>query len=305
MKQEEIEKIQEKRIRIFSRLRLKNIFPGEWESIYNGDGIEFADIRQFEPGDNSRDIDLLALVQSGEELIIERVETRQLRVYVWADYSSSMQQFPEMLFPQKSLISDIAAGLIIFSALKIYSPVGFCPFGLVKKKFFPPRTGEEHCREIIKWITKEENLHFRVSSGVERDLAILSQLSQSRSIIFLISDFKQKFFEDDFTGFLSKIAGKFDFIPVVVRDPLEKSGKLERTVRIKVQSSDESAKSEEIFLTPKTLEKMQEISRKHIQHLALNFRKLNIEHLVLDSASIDECHKLFSDFFQARKKTML
>ena len=147
-------------------MKLRNIFPGEWASVYKGEGMEFAGTRSFEPGDNPRNMDFLTLVQSGEELVIDRVETRRLRVYCFADYSGSLQYFEHMLFPKKPFIRDIAIGLILFSAVKVYSPIGFYPFGLVKSKFFPPRMGEGYCWEILNWLSDEENPHPYTSSGV-------------------------------------------------------------------------------------------------------------------------------------------
>lgn len=302
MKQDELKRLKERKFQLFSKLKLRSVFPGEWQSVYKGDGIEFAGVRPFEPGDNPRNIDFLNLVQSGEELVIERVETRQLRVYVWADFSGSLQLFEAMLFPHKPEIRDTAIGLILFSAVKIYSPIGFYPFGLEEKKFFPPKMGEGYCWDILNWLSDGNNLRPYASSGMEKVLMSLSQLAQPRNIVFFISDFRQKFFNGDFTGILRKTVSKFDFIPVVVRDPLEENVSLSLPVRIKVQSSSRRGEAEEIYLTPDILRKMQEVSREHLLNLERNFKKLNIEHLVLDSASIDDCCQAFSNFFRARKK---
>lgn len=110
---EDYRQFRESKIQLFSRIKPKNIFPGEWESIYRGEGIEFAGIRPLEPGDDLHDLDLHTLVQSGEEEIIERVVERQMRVFVWADFSGSTQRFDEALFPHKPEIKDIAIGLLL------------------------------------------------------------------------------------------------------------------------------------------------------------------------------------------------
>lgn len=303
MKPEEIRRLKERKIQIFSRLKLRNIFPGEWESIYKGEGIEFSDIKPFEPEDDVRDLDLLTLAQSGEELAIQRVVERQLQIYVFADFSGSMQRFEGMFFPHKPDIRDIAVGLIIRGSAKIYSPAGFYPFGLVKKKFFPPKMGEGYGQEILDWIIEEENLHPYASSGIGAVLMSLLQLAQPRNMVFFISDFKQMVFEKDFTGLLRRATSKFDFIPVVIIDPLEKGFELKRSTRITVRSSSERGKREEIYLTPKLLQKMQEISKNHLFHLKNNFKKLNIEEVVLNSPDIDDCCRVFSNFFHSRKRT--
>lgn len=305
MRPENLKGLKEKKIQFFSRLKLRNIFPGEWESVYKGEGVEFADIKPFEPGDDLRDIDLHALVQSGEELVVQRVVERQMRVYVWADFSGSMQRFEEMLFSQKPEIRDIAIGLILFSAVKLYSPIGLYPFGLKNGKIFPPKIGEGYCQEILDWLSDEKNLRPFASSGIETALRSLLEFAQPRNMVFFISDFKQKIFEENPASLLRPAVSKFDFIPVVIRDPLEKEGCLKRSVRIRVQSSSEGGEKKEVYLTTEILQEIQRISRAHLQNLERNFKKLGIEHLVLDSSSVDECLRVFSNFFQARKRTKI
>jgi uncharacterized protein (DUF58 family) len=105
---EDFRRFRGSKVKLFSRIKPRNIFPGEWESIFRGEGIEFAEIKPFEPGDDLRDLNLHALVQSGEEELIQRVVERQMRIYVWVDLSGSMHRFEEMFFPQKPEIRAIA-----------------------------------------------------------------------------------------------------------------------------------------------------------------------------------------------------
>lgn len=139
MEPEDFKKFRKSKIHLFSRIKLRNIFPGEWESLYGGEGIEFSKIKPFEPEDDARELDLHTLLQSGEEEVIERVVERQMRIYVCADFSGSMRRFEEMFFSQKPEIKDVAIGLLLFSASNAYSPVGFCAFNQEIKKFFPGR----------------------------------------------------------------------------------------------------------------------------------------------------------------------
>jgi hypothetical protein len=115
------ERFKSSKLQLFSRLKLKNIFPGEWESVYTGEGIEFAASKPYEPGDDLRDLDLQTLVQSGDEEIILRAVGRQRHIYLWVDLSGSMQRSPEMFYPGKPEIRDIAVGLLAFSARSAYS----------------------------------------------------------------------------------------------------------------------------------------------------------------------------------------
>ena len=217
---ETADQLKDRIVSFVSRLKLANVFPGEWESVFKGEGIEFSESRAFEPGDNPRDIDLFTLAQSGNEETILRDETRQMQVYAWADFSSSMQRLNEMIFAHKADIRNTAIGLILFSAVKLYCPIGFYPFGLQSPKFFKPKTGDNHCLEIMEWALKENGQNVS-SFGVEMALASVLDRATPKNMVFFLSDFKQKIFDEDFTSRLAPMAAKFDFIPIVILDPLE------------------------------------------------------------------------------------
>lgn len=298
---EDFKQFRESKIELFSRIKPKNIFPGEWESIYTGAGIEFAAIKPFEPGDDLRDLDLHTLVQSGEEEIIQRVVERQMRIFLCADFSGSMQRFEEMFFSQKPEIKDIALGLLLFSACNAYSPVGLCAFNKEIRRFFPARPGERYCWEILNWIIDQEYKGSMAPADIQNTVSFLIERASPESLVFFVSDFKDQAFQGDFTALLRPVVKKFDFVPVVIRDPLEKEALLKRSVRITVQDS-EGDKNAEIYLTPQKLTEIQEISARHLLGLEQNFRKVGIDHVVLDSPLTEDCYKVLLGFFQARRK---
>ncbi len=302
MEPEDFKQFRQSKIQFFSRIKLKNIFPGEWESIYRGEGIEFAAIKPFEPGDDLRDLDLHTLVQSGEEEIIQRVVERQMRIFVWVDFSGSMLRFEEMLFSQKPQIKDIAIGLLLFSACNAYSPVGLYAFNKEMRRFFPARSGERHCWEILNWMIDQECKGSMAPADIQNAVSFLIERAFPQSLVFFVSDFQDQAFEGDCTALLRPVAKKFDFVAVVIRDPLEKEASLKRSVSITVKDS-EGDKSAEIYLTPQKLREIQEISARHLLDLERSFREVGIEHVVLDSPSIEGCYKVLSGFFEARRRT--
>lgn len=302
MGQEEFKRFRRSKIQLYSRLKLKNIFPGERESIYTGGGIEFAAIKPFEPGDDLRELDLHTLVQSGEEEIIQRVVERQMRVFVWADFSGSMQRFEEMFFSQKPEIRDIAIGILLFSACNAYSPVGLFAFNNEMRRFFPARSGERYCWEILTWMMDQEYKGPTAAADIQNAISFLIEGASPQSLVFFVSDFQDQAFEGDFTTLLRPVAKKFDFVPVIIRDPLEKTASLKRSVSITVKDN-EGDKDAEIYLTPQKLIELQEVSARHLFALERNFRKVGIEHIVLDSSSIEDCYQVLSGFFEGRKRT--
>ncbi|MFC1875496.1 hypothetical protein ACFLY3_05065 [Chloroflexota bacterium] len=302
MEQEEYSKFKQSRIQLFSRLILKNIFPGEWGSIYIGEGIEFANIKPFESGDDLRDLDLLTLVQSGEEEIIQRSVERQMKIFIWADLSGSMQRFEDMFFSSKPDIRDIAIGQIVFSAHNTYSPVGLCAFDKEIKCFLPARSGEEYCWEIMDRVIDQDYKGILVSADIQNAISFLIERAFPQSLLFFVSDFKDQIFEEDFTHLLRPVAKKVDFIPVVIRDPIEKDASLKRSINIAVKDNEGDG-STEIYLTPLKLQEIQEVSARHLLHLEWNFRQVGIDHVVLDSPSINNCYQVLSGFFEGRKRT--
>jgi uncharacterized protein (DUF58 family) len=302
MGQEDFKQFRQSRVQLFSRIKLRNIFSGEWESIYKGEGIEFAEIKPFEPGDDLRDLDLFTLVKSGEEEIIQRVVGRQMKIFIWADLSGSMRRFEEMFFSSKPEIRDIATGLLVFSAFNAYSPVGLCAFDKEIRCFLPARSGENCCEEILGRIIEQDYKGIPVSADIRKAISFLMEKVSLQSLVFFVSDFKDQAFEGDFTALLRPVAKKVDFIPVVIRDPLEKGASLKRSVSIAVKDNEVDGNAE-IYLTPRKLEEIQEVSTRHLLRLEWNFRQVGIEHVVLDSPSIDDCYQVLSGFFEGRKRT--
>lgn len=301
MKQENFKKFKERRFEFFLKLRLKNIFPGEWKSIYKGAGIEFADKKPFEPGDDLRRIDFQTLAQTGEEKVIQREVERQLKIYLWVDFSGSLQKFEHCFFSSKSEIRAVATGLLLFSSQNIYSPVGFCAFSEDIKKFFPAKRGEQYCWEILKSFVEEESKEIKTEANFHQAFSFLVKSIPIQSMIFFISDFQDRIFEGDFTNLLQPVVAKFDFIPVIIQDPLEKFLSIKRSIRIKVIDSEGLAE-QELYLTPKKLKEIQEISKIHLLNLEHNFKKLGLDHLVLSFSSSDFCQRAFYEFFQTRKR---
>jgi uncharacterized protein (DUF58 family) len=299
---EDFSAFRKSKIEFFSRAKLRNVFPGEWSSLYSGEGIEFSKIKPFEPEDDPRELDLLTLAQSGEEEVIERVVERQMRIYVCADFSSSMRSSEGLFFSRKPEIKDLAVGLLLFSAWNAYSPVGFFAFNHESRKFFPARSGESHCWEILEWIIEEEYGGSSAPADVGQALSFLTERAAPQSLVFWISDFHDRVFEGDLSEFCRPAVKKFDFIPVVIRDPLETTAVLERSARISLNDSGGEKKTE-VYFTPRKLKEFQDASAKHLSGLEVNFRNLGVEPVVLDSSSVQRCQDVFSDFFQRRKRT--
>lgn len=288
------------RIQLYTRLKMKNIFPGEQESIYTGDGIEFAAIKPFEPGDDLRDLDLHTLAQSGEEEIIQRVVGRQMQVFAWADISGSMQNSQAALFPAKREIRDNAIGLLLFSAWNAYSPAGLCAFDQEIVHFFPARAGESYCAEMMDWVLNLDDRNPR-RADMAKALAFMDEKVYPQSLVFFVSDFQDPVFDGDFSELIKPAAKRFDLIAVVVRDPFETRAAVTRSVILSVDD-DEGRGTTSLYLTPRTLREIQTVSAGRLAHLESVFRHVGIDHVVLDSPSLEQCYETLSGFLQSRRR---
>jgi uncharacterized protein (DUF58 family) len=293
--------LKQSKIQLYSRLKLKNIFSGEWESVYTGEGIEFADIKPFEPGDDLRDLDILTLVQSGEEEIIRRMVGRQMRIYIWVDLSGSMRRYEDMFFSSKPDIRDIVISLILYSACNIYCPTGLCIFDNEIRSFLPAKYGQNYCDSILSIILDHDYINNSLPVDIPKALSFLMQKVYKQSMVFFISDFKDQFFENNFTDILRPIVKKVDFIPVIIRDPLETNIPIRRAITVSVEDNEGNNK-EDIYLTPQKFEEIQEVSAKHLSHLKWNFKLMNIDHIVFDSPSINRCYQVLFNYFEIRHK---
>lgn len=296
------ERFRSRRLPLYSRHKLKAIFPGEWSSIYTGAGIEFATSRPYEPGDDLRDLDLKSLVQSGDEEIIEREVARQRKIFLWVDVSGSIKRSREMFFARKVEVRDIAVGLLVFSAWGAYSPVGLCTFDRDVRQFFPARFGESYCEEIVDWFLNHGDEGEGQQTDVASALVYLDRVVLPQSLVFFISDFQDAAYEGEFSGLFRSAARKFDFIPILIQDPLETTTILAHSVTLTL-CGDESKGCAEIDLTPRRLAQMQRAAAQHAEHIEQEFKEIGLELVRLDSPDIDHCFRILSGFFLARRRT--
>ncbi|MBU4304720.1 MAG: DUF58 domain-containing protein [Candidatus Omnitrophica bacterium] len=211
-----IEKI--KRIEIKTSRMVTDVFGGQYHSVFKGRGMEFDEVREYQPGDEIRSIDWNVTARMGHPFVKKFVEERQLTVMLLMDASGS-----SYFGTQNQLKSEIAAELcavLAFSAIKNNDRVGLIIFSDRIEKFIPPRKGLRHVLRVVR----EALYHKPEGKGTDIRLALeyLNQVIRKKAVCFLISDF---FSEDKNEGLLQlKITNKrHDLIAVTVTDPAEQA----------------------------------------------------------------------------------
>ena len=196
-----------------SRL-VNTVFAGEYHSVFKGRGMEFDEVREYDPEDDIRDIDWNVTARMGHPYTKKFVEERELTVIFLVDASSS-GQYGTRGTTKSGLIAEICA-LLAFSAVKNHDRVGLLVFSDQIEKFIPPKKGRLHVLRVIREILSFRPKHR--ATDMNTALKALNDAVKKRATVFLFSDFLSENYEK-----LLKIAfKKHDIVAVVVEDPTEK-----------------------------------------------------------------------------------
>lgn len=202
-----------RRIEIRTKKLVNELFSGEYHSTFKGQGMEFEEVRQYEPGDDVRLIDWNVTARMGLPYIKKFREERELTVILLIDVSSSGQ-----FGTRDSFKNDTAAelgALLAFSAIKNNDKVGLIIFTDQIEIFVPPKKGRAHVLRIIR-----EILYFKpVGKGtnIAAALEYFNKVIRRKSVVFLVSDF----LSEGFTKPLQIANNKHDIIAIKVSDPRE------------------------------------------------------------------------------------
>lgn len=174
-----------RRIEISTSRLVTDVFAGQYHSAFKGQGIEFDEVREYQPGDDVRTIDWNVTARTGKPHIKKFVEERELTVMIMVDVSLSCR-FASINMLKSQLAAELAA-VLAFSAIRNNDKVGLIIFTDKIEKFIPPRKGISHVLRVIR-----EVLYFEPegrSTDIVNALEYLNKVSSRKNIAFVISDF--------------------------------------------------------------------------------------------------------------------
>ena len=204
---------QVRQIEIRTKGLVNQVFSGEYHSVFKGRGMEFSEVREYQFGDDIRNIDWNVTARFGHPFIKIFEEERELTVMLMVDLSGSLI-FGTVEKTKQQVAAELSA-ILAFSALKNNDKVGLILFTDKIEKFVPPRKGRSHVLRIIR-----EVLSFEPegkSTNLKAALEYLNSTIKKRSIVFLLSDFMDTGYEK----ILRIIGKKHDLIGVVLNDKRE------------------------------------------------------------------------------------
>jgi uncharacterized protein (DUF58 family) len=204
---------QVRRIEIRTRHLVSDVFGGEYHSVFKGRGMEFAEVREYTPGDEIRSIDWNVTARLGHPYVKLYREERELTVILLVDQSAS-----EAFGTQRRLKSELAAevgALLALSAVTNNDRVGLVLFTDRVEHTVPPAKGRRHVLRVVREIL------YRPPQGRGTNLALaldhLSRTQKRRAVVFLLSDF----FASGYERSLTVASRRHDVVALRLRDPRE------------------------------------------------------------------------------------
>ena len=205
---------QVRRIEISTRGLVNEVFSGEYHSVFKGRGMNFAEVREYQYGDDIRSIDWNVTARNGSPFVKIFEEERELTVMLVVDVSAS-GDFGSRERLKGEVAVEICA-LLAFSAIKNNDKVGLIIFSDRIEKFVPPRKGRRHVLRVLR----ELLYHRPVGRGTDITGALeyLTHVQRKKAVTFLVSDFR----DDGFDKALAVAGRRHDLIAVRLGDVRER-----------------------------------------------------------------------------------
>ncbi len=279
-----------KRIEIISRKTSKEILAGEYHSAFKGRGMEFAEVREYDTGDDIRFIDWNVSSRMGRMYVKQFVEERELTVILAIDLSASLGFFSGVK-SKKEIAAEISA-IVAFTAMLNNDKVGLLLFTDQVERFIPPKKGKSHLLRIIREILQFEPQGKKTS--IHNGLVYLNKVIKKRAIVFLISDF----IDSEFDMPLKISSRKHDLIAVNISDSRELD--VPDSGMFLLQDSETGEDFFVDFSAAETRKGFAEILKQKRRTLDDIFKRYGVDVVAIDHES--EYDRPLFDFFLKRKK---
>jgi len=202
-----------RRLELKTRGLVETAFAGQYRSVFKGRGMNFEEVREYQPGDEVRTIDWNVTARLGHPFVKKFTEERELTVMLVVDVSAS-GAFGSVNLSKRELAAEVAC-VIAFSAIRNNDKVGLLLFSDHVEMFIPPKKGRIHTLRLIR-----EILFFEPrgrGTVPARALHYLNRVLTRKAAVFLLSDFQTDLFDRE----LGITARRHDLIALPVLDPRE------------------------------------------------------------------------------------
>ena len=202
-----------RKIEIKTRGLSQNIFAGQYHSAFKGRGMAFSEVREYQYGDDVRDIDWNVTARFHHPYVKVFEEERELTVMLLVDVSGSLN-FGTVHQTKREMVTEIAATMA-FSAIQNNDKIGVIFFSDHIEKYIPPKKGRHHILYIIRDFKPKS-----ARTDIGMAVSYLTRMMKRRATVFLLSDF---YTQEDFSKAVQIANSKHDMIAVQVYDPRAKT----------------------------------------------------------------------------------
>jgi len=260
-------------IHIRTKHLVNDIMAGEYESAFRGRGMEFEEVREYQPGDDVRTIDWNVTARMGRPFVKLFREERELIVMLLVDISAS-GQFGTVKKLKKEVAAEVAA-LLAYTAIRNNDKVGLILFSDHVEKYVPPKKARGHGWRVIREILSFEPEG--KGTDITEALDFLGRVMRKRCVCFLLSDFLAAGYERA----LRQANKRHDMIALTISDPREKELPGVGFVTLKDAETGESLlinTSDQVFCSNyKKFQQQQEDSRQYL------FRSMDLDYVSLST----------------------
>jgi uncharacterized protein (DUF58 family) len=261
-------------IRIYTNKAVNDILAGEYESVFKGRGMEFDEVRAYQPGDDIRTIDWNVTARTGHPYVKQYVEERELTIFFLVDLSAS-GAFGSGQRRKNEVAAELCA-LLAFSAIKNNDKVGLIAFTDTVELFIPPKKGTTHVLRLIR-----EILSFspeRGGTSIAASLHFFGRITHKRSVAFLVSDF----IDQDFFSPMRIIARRHDLIAVSITDPRERE--LPAAGLIELEDAETGERLLIDSSSPEVRRAFAASAARRLSELAGQFAAMGVDHIPLQTS---------------------
>jgi len=279
-------------LEIKTRGLVETAFAGDYHSVFKGRGMNFEDVREYQPGDEIRAIDWNVTARMGTAYIKKFTEERELTVMLIVDVSAS-GNFGSTWQSKRELAAEVAC-LLAFSAIRNNDKVGLLLFTDRVELFIPPKKGRSHTLRLIR-----EILFFEPQGrGTQLGLALdyLNKIVTRRAVVFFISDFQAP----DFSQALAVSGRRHDFVAIHIHDEREK---IFPNIGIITLEDAETGEQVEVNTASRSMRaEFADLVQKQEADLSRTLRRNNIDAIALRTG--DDYLPALRAFFKQRERRL-
>ena len=269
---------------------VETVFAGDYHSVFKGRGMNFEDVREYQPGDEIRAIDWNVTARLGTAFVKKFTEERELTVMLIVDVSAS-GNFGSAAQSKRELAAEVAC-LLAFSAIRNNDKVGLILFTDRVELFIPPKKGRSHTLRLIR-----EILFFEpIGRGTDPALALdyLNKIVTRRAVVFFISDFQAP----DFSHTLAVSGRRHDFIAVQIQD--EREQVLPNVGIITLEDAETGEQIEINTADRNTRTRFSDLADEKAHELSRTLRRNNIDAITLRTS--EDYLPALRSFFKLRER---